>query len=86
MCNECGNCEAFCPYSSAPYLDKLTFYALEEDFNNSKNPGFLPLANGAIRVRLDGQISDHRDGSDLPDDIWYIIEDYLKKMSKRLSM
>ena len=23
MCNECGNCRSFCPYDSAPYLDKL---------------------------------------------------------------
>jgi len=86
MCNECGNCEAFCPYSSAPYLDKLTFYAFEEDFINSENPGFLPLANGTIRVRLDGQVSDHRDGSGLTGDIWSIIEEFLKKMNKRLSI
>ena len=24
MCNECGNCKSFCPYDSAPYLDKFT--------------------------------------------------------------
>ena len=24
LCNECGNCKSFCPYSSAPYLDKFT--------------------------------------------------------------
>ena len=24
MCNECGNCRSFCPWDSAPYLDKFT--------------------------------------------------------------
>jgi len=86
MCNECGNCEVFCPYSSAPYLDKLTFYVLEEDFANSKNSGFMPLANGAIRIRLEGKTSDHRDGAKLPGDIWDVIEEFLKKMNERLSM
>ena len=86
MCNECGNCKVFCPYSSAPYLDKLTFYVLEEDFINSENPGFLPLSNGAIRIRLDGEISDHRDGKNLPEDVWQVIEEFLKKINERLSM
>ena len=27
LCNECGNCETFCPYSSAPYKEKLTLFA-----------------------------------------------------------
>jgi len=80
MCNECGNCEVFCPYSSAPYLDKLTFYTFEEDFNESDNSGFLPLTNGLIRIRLEGVVSDHQDGTDIPEDIWSIIEEFLKKM------
>lgn len=43
MCNECGNCRSFCPYSSAPYLDKFTLFANEADLNNSKNSGFAVL-------------------------------------------
>ena len=31
MCNECGNCAVFCPYASAPYKDKFTLFASEED-------------------------------------------------------
>jgi len=79
MCNECGNCEGFCPYSSAPYLDKFTFYIYHDDFMNSENAGFLPLEDGSIRVRLDGKASNHRDGSELPDDVWRLIEKSLKK-------
>lgn len=43
MCNECGNCESFCPYSSAPYLDKFTLFADEKDMADSKNQGFAVL-------------------------------------------
>ncbi|MGF6906105.1 putative selenate reductase subunit YgfK [Fusobacterium sp. PH5-44] len=41
MCNECGNCNSFCPYNSAPYKDKLTYFKDENDFNNSNNNGFI---------------------------------------------
>ncbi len=40
LCNECGNCETFCPYSDAPYKIKTTLFNKEEDFNESKNDGF----------------------------------------------
>ena len=43
MCNECGNCKSFCPYSSAPYLDKFTLFEKETDMENSKNQGFTIL-------------------------------------------
>ncbi len=55
MCNECGNCRAFCPYDSAPYLEKLTLFSTEREFAGSKNPGFYPLGGGAYRVRLYGE-------------------------------
>jgi len=80
MCNECGNCEAFCPYSSAPYLDKLTLYIAEEDFDNSKNNGFLPLPDGSVRVRLDGEIIEHKYGEELPPDIWKLIKETINTM------
>lgn len=40
MCNECGNCETFCPHQGAPYKDKVTLFLNENDFRNSKNDGF----------------------------------------------
>lgn len=43
MCNECGNCETFCPYESAPYKDKFTLFLNEEDFRDSTNEGFVLL-------------------------------------------
>ncbi len=44
MCNECGNCKVFCPYASAPYLDKFTLFASEKDMKDSKNDGFAVLS------------------------------------------
>lgn len=54
MCNECGNCETFCPYSSAPYMDKFTLYWGREDFEDSKNAGFTLVddASKQFKVRL----------------------------------
>ncbi|MGD9900414.1 MAG: FAD-dependent oxidoreductase, partial [Calditrichaceae bacterium] len=41
LCNECGNCETFCPYNGAPYKDKITIFWDENEFNQSKNAGFF---------------------------------------------
>lgn len=54
MCNECGNCKSFCPYDSAPYQEKFTLFANQEDFSNSKNQGFVVLEKGTYLVRLSG--------------------------------
>lgn len=41
LCNECGNCETFCPYQGKPYKDKPTLFSDEESFGNSRNNGFF---------------------------------------------
>lgn len=79
MCNECGNCETFCPYSSAPYQHKFTLFANEQDFEDSKNEGFLLLPGGKVRVRLDGKVMDCADDQDLPADIWQLIQNTAKQ-------
>ncbi|WP_370851327.1 putative selenate reductase subunit YgfK [Megasphaera sp.] len=58
MCNECGNCQTFCPWGGAPYLDKFTLFANEEDMEKSQNSGFVLLdrASGFCKVRCDGQV------------------------------
>ncbi len=57
MCNECGNCRSFCPYDSAPYLDKFTLFADEKDMADSKNQGFAVLDREKIKcaVRFMGE-------------------------------
>jgi putative selenate reductase len=53
MCNECGNCAAFCPHPGKPYKDKLTIFSREEDFAGSENPGFLKTGVDTYKIRLE---------------------------------
>lgn len=85
MCNECGNCKSFCPYDSAPYLDKFTLFASEADMENSKNQGFAVLDKeaGSCKVRLYGKVLAYTAGTapeEIPEGIRGImdavIEDY----------
>lgn len=55
MCNECGNCTAFCPYDSAPYRDKFTLFWSKEDFRESANQGFFHQGNKRFLIRYDGE-------------------------------
>lgn len=57
MCNECGNCRTFCPWAGAPYLDKFTLFANEQDMADSRNQGFVVVdaAKGDCKVRLQGE-------------------------------
>ncbi len=86
MCNECGNCKSFCPYSSAPYLDKFTLFANEADMENSKNQGFtvLDVKSGACRVRLFGRTIDYTAGTkndDVAEGIRGIIDTVIRDYS-----
>lgn len=78
LCNECGNCKSFCPYSSAPYLDKFTFFATEADMENSKNQGFAVLNQETRRckVRFFGKtfIWEPEKPAGLPDGLGRMIE------------
>ncbi|MDO5702502.1 MAG: putative selenate reductase subunit YgfK, partial [Lachnospiraceae bacterium] len=59
MCNECGNCAVFCPYSGRPYKDKFTLFENYLDFENSENEGFLPTDDPKVtRVRFTGKVQD----------------------------
>ena len=81
MCNECGNCEVFCPYKGGrPYKDKFTLYWSEEDFLDSTNEGFLPLGGTQVKVRLDGKVEtvDVAGETDLSADAVAVIRTVLK--------
>ncbi len=41
LCNECGNCASFCPFTGRPYKDKLTLFGSPETMKTSENPGFF---------------------------------------------
>ena len=68
MCNECGNCKSFCPYTSAPYLDKFTLFANEADFAESKNQGFTVLDRDVLtcKVRYLGEEFIWKKGEETP--------------------
>ena len=78
MCNECGNCKSFCPYESAPYLDKFTLFASEADMENSKNQGFVVLNREemSFKVRYLGNLVNWKAGEDssLPEGLRMIME------------
>ena len=78
MCNECGNCRSFCPYDSAPYLDKFTLFANVEDMDNSKNEGFTVLnkAEVSCRVRYLGNIMEWKSGekTEIPEALCKVME------------
>ncbi|MGI6466248.1 MAG: putative selenate reductase subunit YgfK [Sphaerochaetaceae bacterium] len=83
FCNECGNCETFCPWEGAPYKDKLTLFNRVDDFESSKNSGFYVDEDGAVVVRLKGEIKECRVNSDgslegiKSDEVASIIEEIL---------
>lgn len=78
MCNECGNCKTFCPYDSAPYLDKFTLFANEKDMQDSENQGFVVLNDReeTCKVRYQGNVFVWQKGQDsgLPKELCLTIE------------
>ncbi len=54
-CNECGNCETFCPYEGGPYRKKFTLFSRRDDFDNSENSGFYAEGED-ILIRLDKKV------------------------------
>ncbi|MDO5405952.1 MAG: putative selenate reductase subunit YgfK [Eubacteriales bacterium] len=85
MCNECGNCKSFCPYDSAPYLDKFTLFANEADMENSKNQGFTVLDREALsfKVRYLGNILTWKAGekTEIPEMLCKVMETVCKDYS-----
>ncbi len=41
FCNECGNCNSFCPSNSAPYIDKPKFYLNQLSYEKALNGYFI---------------------------------------------
>ena len=60
MCNECGNCEVFCPYDSKPYKDKFTLFFDAEAMKDSTNDGFYYKDDKIAVVRINGSESEYK--------------------------
>ena len=85
MCNECGNCEMFCPYDSAPYKDKFTLFDTVKNFEDSENSGFVLINKNEklARVRLEDKVlevnlveSNTGIPKEIENMIWAVITDY----------
>ncbi len=59
LCNECGNCETFCPYSGSPYKEKMTLFASKADFLESQNDGFYFLREDDDTFRFEFRYHSH---------------------------
>ena len=57
-CNRCGNCESFCPWSSAPYKDKWTLFLDVKSLEEETNQGFAVLDGLRVRIRFAGRVFD----------------------------
>jgi putative selenate reductase len=59
LCNECGNCVAFCPASGSPWRDKPRLYLDREDFENEHDNAFMLFEVDGRRIiqgRFDGEL------------------------------
>lgn len=72
LCNECGNCETFCPYQGKPYRDKLTYFSSENEYLKSINPGFYFIDDENIKLRINGEEHFFAIGSDSLNDNKFI--------------
>jgi putative selenate reductase len=56
FCNECGNCDVFCPEDGGPYVLKPRFFSSEKSWaREPRGDGFLLLPDGTTRGRFQGQ-------------------------------
>jgi putative selenate reductase len=56
-CNECGNCDVFCPEDGGPHLRKPRFFSSRESFASDGGPGFHVARDGRrIEGRIEGAL------------------------------
>ena len=59
FCNECGNCDTFCPEYGGPFIEKPAFFATRASYEGRpKHDGFyIERANGSERItgRIQGR-------------------------------
>lgn len=58
LCNECGNCLVFCPYSSDPAKDKFTLFWSVDEFFNEHHQGYVYTSDTTAKMRYRDQVYD----------------------------
>lgn len=57
LCNECGNCEVFCPYDSDPAKDKFTLFWRESEFEKyTEQEGYVYTGENTLKMRYAGEV------------------------------
>jgi putative selenate reductase len=51
LCNECGNCEVFCPYDSDPAKDKFTLFWTVDEFEKGEHEGYVYVTETTLKMR-----------------------------------
>lgn len=54
-CNECGNCDVFCPESGGPYRVKPRFFLDAATFERQSSRDGLLISDDVIRARVEGR-------------------------------
>ncbi|MDD2634955.1 MAG: hypothetical protein PHW82_05590, partial [Bacteroidales bacterium] len=57
FCNECGNCNTFCPTNSAPYKEKPKVFLSKESFDNATQGYFMDKDKQTIYYKRNDVIS-----------------------------
>jgi len=60
FCNDCGNCDVFCPEDGGPYIEKPRFFSSLEALQNHPRHGGLYIEASTELVRVWARVS-HRD-------------------------
>ncbi|NOQ26433.1 MAG: putative selenate reductase subunit YgfK [Bacteroidales bacterium] len=56
-CNECGNCNTFCPTNSAPYKEKPKLWLTKQSFDIAEEGFYLENKNSLITTQNGNQVS-----------------------------
>jgi len=81
FCNECGNCNTFCPTGNAPYLEKPRFYLTISSFNEAEEGYFLAKLKDKKNLIFKHQKSIET-LTELPDDYLYETDHVFARFSK----
>jgi len=78
FCNECGNCNTFCPTNSAPYKEKPKFWLTKSSFDLAEN-GYFHLNDNTLLFKNENQISSLIENQD---DYLYETDNIMAKLNK----
>jgi putative selenate reductase len=81
FCNECGNCNTFCPTNSAPYKEKPKIYLTLADFKNAAE-GYYLSSKGDKRILIAKEGVGFRTLTEVNDEYIYETDYVFTRLSK----